>query len=361
MSGLHEQELFDRYAKGQLDEETKRAFEKQLAEDPALRASFEDFKEVILQLKKNKRRNALKKELETTHVEMLKAKSHKRGKKLGRTIRFHSVTMLVAATVALIIVFGSVLTVNYINSAKTQEDNYIRLKREVAQIQRSQRAIIDTFRSQAPVVERRGKYTGTGFLLNSKGYVLTCHHLVKNQDSIALENEKFGKLTAYLVKYDPKVDLALLQIKDSAFRADKNFTFTFSERESLLGEEVFTLGFPKNDVVYNEGSVSSHSGYLGDTTSYQVSIPLNPGNSGGPLINDLGCVVGIVNGKNPTEEGAAFAMKSFYLKRFFEDPADSANHVKVAWGKYSGVSNLGRSYQVKNLIDYVFEVKVYEN
>lgn len=361
MSGLNKHDLFDLYIKGRLNEEETRFFEERLAEDPVWRSSFEEFKEIVDRLEKNRQKNILKKELEAIHTEMLKEKTATRTRKMERSLQSHSVTILVAASVALIIVFGAIFTINYVSSTKAQEDNYIRLKREVAQIQRSQRAIIDTFRTQTPAEEDRGKYTGTGFLLNKNGYVLTCYHLVKHQDSLSLENSKFGKLTAYLVKYDPKVDLALLQIKDSTFNPLKNYTFTFSDQESMLGEKVFTLGYPKNDIVYNEGSLSSNSGYLGDTTSYQVSIPLNPGNSGGPLINDLGCVVGIVNGKNLTEEGAAFAMKSSYLKKFFEDPADTVNRVNVLWGKYSAVSNLTRPSQVKNLVDYVFEVKVYEN
>ncbi len=357
---MNHQEQFDRYYHGRLSQAERTSFEDQLAHDADLREEYQRFQEVVHQLGKNAEKKKMLTELDAIHREMLKEKTGRKQRKLGRTIRFHSVTMLVAATVALIIVSLAIFTINYVNSTKTQEDKYIRLKREVALIQRSQRAIIDTFKSKTAVEENVGKYTGTGFLLNKSGYVLTSYHLVKDQDSLSLENAKFGRLKAFLVKYDPVVDLALLQIKDSSFQLSRTHPFTFSDQESLLGEKVFTLGYPKNDIVYNEGSVSSRSGYLGDTTSYQVSIPLNPGNSGGPLINDYGCVVGIVNGKNVTEEGAAFALKSAYLKKFFEDPADTVNLVNVHWGKYSNVSYLNRPGQVKNLSDHVFEVKVYE-
>ncbi len=363
MNGKNDQEWFDRYIKGQLDEEEVKEFEERLKNDDAFNKSFNAFREVIRQLHSNDRKIKLKGRLNQIHNEILLEKSVRREKKFGRTIRLHSVTMIVAASVALIIVFGAIFTINYINSFKTQEDKYISLKREVALIQRSQRAMIDTFNSKSrkEAEENRGKYTGTGFLINKDGYVLTCYHLVKDQDSLALVNEKYGHLKAYLVKFDPNTDVALLRIEDSLFQNPKLMPFTLCDQEALLGEKVYTLGYPKQDIVYNEGSVSSHSGYQGDTTSYQVSIPLNPGNSGGPLINDLGCIVGVVNGKNITEEGAAFALKSGYLKNFLQDPADTVNRVNTFWGRKSLVSKLPRPQQVKSLMDYVFEVKVYEN
>src|SRR5690606_34662742 len=174
---MNHQELFDRYYHGRLSQAERTSFEDQLAHDADMREEYQRFQEVVHQLGKNAEKKKMLTELDAIHREMLKEKTGRKQRKLGRTIRFHSVTMLVAATVALIIVSLAIFTINYVNSTKTQEDKYIRLKREVALIQRSQRAIIDTFKSKTAVEENVGKYTGTGFLLNKSGYVLTSYHL----------------------------------------------------------------------------------------------------------------------------------------------------------------------------------------
>ena len=282
MNSLKDQELFDRYVKNQLNVQESKAFEERMQTDKAFKKAFNEFETLIAQLGFYSRKNTLRGELEVLHNEMLRENPKKIRKGIGRSIRLHSVTIMIAASVALVIVTAAILAINYLNSFKTQEDKYISLKRDVALIQRSQRAIINDFNNKSgkAAEKNRGKYTGTGFLIDGKGYVLTCYHLVKDQDSLALVNEKYGRLKAYLVKYDEQTDVALLRIKDSTFQNPRSIPFTISDQEALLGEEVYTLGFPKRDIVYNEGSVSSNSGYQDDTTSYQISIPLNPGNSG---------------------------------------------------------------------------------
>ena len=229
----------------------------------------------------------------------------------------------------------------------------------MAQIELSQRQIAATIKSTRPE-KASGSYTGTGFLISKDGYVLTCYHLVQNEDSLVIRNSYYGSLKAYLLKYDLSADLALLQIHDSLFSPPKQLPVIINDKQSELGEKVFTLGYPKYDVVYSEGVVSSLTGYEGDTTSYQISLPLNPGNSGGPLVNDAGYVIGIVNGKNITQEGSAFALKSLYLAKFLSEPIDSLTKVNFSLNKRSIYSGNERPRKVKDLSNYIFEVKVYE-
>src|SRR5690606_40165367 len=93
------------------------------------------------------------------------------------------------------------------------------------------------------------------------------------------------------------------------FNLQRPLSYMISSAEANLGEEVFTLGFPREDIVFGEGSISALSGYRQNPNAYQVSVPVNPGNSGGPLFNDRGDLVGIISGIQTETMGAAFAIK----------------------------------------------------
>ncbi len=352
-------DFFEKYTNGHLTHEELAEFNRRLGNEPDFKQSFDEYIRLISTFKTFNQHERLHQLLEQTHREMMKEKSIYRERKLTRTLKIHSTTIAIAASVTVIILVGSILIFNYIASLKSRENDFRWLRRKVAQIELSQRQLAATMKSNRPA-NSSGSYTGTGFLISKDGYVLTCYHLVQNEDSLVLRNAKYGSLKAYLTKFDLTSDLALLKIKDSLFTAPRQLPVSINDKESLLGDKVFTLGYPKYDIVYSEGVVSSLTGYEGDTTSYQISLPLNPGNSGGPLVNDAGYVVGIVNGKNITQEGSAFALKSFYLKRFLSQPIDSLTQLKLNWNKRPFYNELNRPQIVKNLSDYIFEVKVYE-
>ncbi len=352
-------DFFERYINGLLNETEMAEFNHRIHDEPEFRQSFEQFVKLISTFKIYEKHSWLHQVLDNTHREMMKEKSVYRERKLTRTLKIHSTTIAIAASVTIIILVGSILIFNYIASLQSRENDFRWLRRKVAQIELSQRQMAATMKSNRPI-NSSGSYTGTGFLISKDGYVLTCYHLVQNEDSLVLRNTRYGSLKAYLVKYDLQSDLALLRIKDTLFTAPKQIPVSINDKESLLGDKVFTLGYPKYDIVYSEGVVSSLTGYEGDTTSYQISLPLNPGNSGGPLVNDAGYIVGIVNGKNITQEGSAFALKSYYLKKFLSQPIDSLSQLNLSWNKRPYYSGLNRPQIVRNLSDYIFEVKVYE-
>ncbi|MCY1528662.1 hypothetical protein D9M68_637760 [compost metagenome] len=122
---------------------------------------------------------------------------------------------------------------------------------------------------------------------------------------------------------------------------------------------MYTLGYPKDDVVLGDGYVSSKSGINGDTLAYQVAIPVNPGNSGGPLLDNNGNIVGVINGKEMKTDGAAFAIKSHYIIEALNSiPRDSLNK-RVSFGKKSNLQGLKRHKQIEKIQDFVFMIKVY--
>ena len=137
------------------------------------------------------------------------------------------------------------------------------------------------------------KGTGTGFIITKDGYILTCHHVIEGTDliNVQVSNETYN---ARLVREDPYNDLALLKIAG-------NFSaIAFSNKRSAkMGEEVFTIGYP-NPVLqginakFTKGEVSSLTGCGDDLRLYQISVPVQPGNSGGPLLDMKGNVMGII-------------------------------------------------------------------
>lgn len=142
-----------------------------------------------------------------------------------------------------------------------------------------------------------GQYaTGTAFSVSSNGEFLTNAHVVEHASSIVLVYQ--GKeYPANFLGMDSQNDLAVIKIEHASV------PLLFSPiSEPTKGEEVYTLGFPNPTVQgfeskYTKGEVSSLSGLQGDKTQMQISVPLQPGNSGGPLINKQGQVVGIISSK----------------------------------------------------------------
>jgi S1-C subfamily serine protease len=266
------------------------------------------------------------------------------------------VSTAIAATVALIAVFGTLFSTGYFSEKVS--DSYLR--REINSIKRSQNALIKNIKDKpvrGPV--NPGQFGGTGFALSSNGYVVTNYHVIKGADSVYVQNSEGESYKVKQIYIDPTYDLAVLQIIDPAFKDLATLPYTFKKSASNVGEGVFTIGFPKDDLVYNEGYVSSKNGYAGDTVAYQVSIPVNPGNSGGPLLDNRGNVIGIINRKQTLVDGVAFAVKSNYLLKSIEAIPQDSLEDKLTLNKRNSLSGLKRDEQFKKLEPYIFMVKVY--
>ncbi len=138
--------------------------------------------------------------------------------------------------------------------------------------------------------------SGTAFFITSDGYLITNDHVVNEVDKVRI---KIGPkyFDAKVVKTDHKLDLALLKIEGTSFTALP----LAGKKDPELGADVFTIGFPNIDVQgfepkYTDGRISSLSGLHDDPSRFQVTVPVQPGNSGGPLINRYGAVDGVMVG-----------------------------------------------------------------
>lgn len=136
---------------------------------------------------------------------------------------------------------------------------------------------------------------GTAFAVRPDGYFLTAFHVVKDAKAIEISCPESGKLAALVDKFSEANDLAILRVANGK---TPNYLVIADQTTTSLGEPVFTIGYPVPDTLgaeakFTEGAISSLS-VGGDAGYMQISVPVHPGNSGGPLVNNSGDVVGVV-------------------------------------------------------------------
>ncbi|MFL9484243.1 S1C family serine protease [Chitinophagaceae bacterium LWZ2-11] len=202
---------------------------------------------------------------------------------------------------------------------------------------------------------------GTGFLIDGKGYIVTNAHILKGSGATVVNNE--GKeFNAKIVNIDAAKDLAILKIDDSDYKTIKTLPYSIGKTQNDLGEEIFTLGYPRNDVTYTQGYLSAKTGYKGDSSSYQIQISSNPGNSGGPVLNKDGEVIGVLSTKQMQADGVTFAIKSKNIYALVSDLIKSDTTLRrIKMPTTSYLKGKDRSAQVKKIEDCVFQVKAYNS
>ena len=142
---------------------------------------------------------------------------------------------------------------------------------------------------------RQTKSQGTCFAVTPDGGVLTAYHIVENANEIWVTFETGQQEKATVEQLAMTIDIALLRIN----RKVESYLPLVSTRSATAGQRVFTIGFPATQLLgfepkFADGSISALSGVMGEASLIQITVPIQPGNSGGPLINDRGEVLGIV-------------------------------------------------------------------
>jgi len=180
--------------------------------------------------------------------------------------------------------------------------------------------------------------SGTGFFVTDDGFLVTNNHVVKNASRIYLVTGA-GRMTATVVKTDAQHDLALLKAEGAFEPLPVIPSGTVS-----LGATVATVGYPNVQLQGQspklaKGEVAALAGAHDDPRYFQVSVPLQPGNSGGALVDERGNVVGIVSAKldanaalltsGALPENVNYAVKSSYLLNFLGSVPELAGKLKV--------------------------------
>ncbi|MDZ4185106.1 MAG: trypsin-like peptidase domain-containing protein, partial [Desulfuromonadales bacterium] len=144
-------------------------------------------------------------------------------------------------------------------------------------------------------IKIEAKGTGTAFVISPDGLLLTAYHVVSVGKIIEVQLHDGKKIPATVVKALKSLDLAVLKIDAVNLKY-----LPVSENGTVKsGNKVFTVGYPAtgllgNEAKFTDGSISSMTGPDNDATFMQISVPIQPGNSGGPLLNERGEVIGII-------------------------------------------------------------------
>lgn len=204
--------------------------------------------------------------------------------------------------------------------------------------------------------ERSSDWSGTGFALKN-GYIVTNFHVVDGAKKIevhGVNGNASSDYTAEVIATDKNNDLAIIRITDYRFNGFGTIPYAIKSQMVDVGEDVWVLGYPLTQYLGNEikltnGVVSSRSGFQGDVATYQITAPVQPGNSGGPLFDSKGNIVGIVNAGVPGAENVGYAIKTSYLKNL----ADSYS-LTSSLPTNNSISSLSLKDQVKSVNNYVF-------
>ena len=183
----------------------------------------------------------------------------------------------------------------------------------------------------APKQSKSATQTGTGFVISSNGHVVTNQHVIDGCGEITGNLSGEAPLKLRLVSSDETNDLALLQAP-SPFKE----VAVIRANSVQTGEGVIAIGYPyrgllTSDFTVTTGIVSSLSGIFNDTRHLQISAAVQPGNSGGPLLDFTGAVVGVVAAKldaikvaratGNLPENINFAIKTGALRDFLDNSA----------------------------------------
>jgi|APGre2960657444_1045066.scaffolds.fasta_scaffold04758_3 hypothetical protein len=200
-----------------------------------------------------------------------------------------------------------------------------------------------------------GGGSGSGIIFTADGLVLTNHHVTAAGSSYTIITSDGQEIPATIVAQDADLDVAVLRLRtrfvSASFRTPPPI---ISSGKARSGEKVFTVGHPlagllSSEAKYNEGTISALSGMKDDLHLMQISVPIQPGNSGGPLANARGEVVGLIvstiNGSallkqnNIMAQNINFAIKADPIRGFLQEnslslpvyptPTDPVEHVKA--------------------------------
>jgi serine protease Do len=161
---------------------------------------------------------------------------------------------------------------------------------------------------------------GTGFIITEDGYIVTNYHVIEGAKAAAIYtyDEKIHEV--FLIGYDATMDIALLQIEGDYDR------LKLGDSDNIeIGEEVIAIGSPYGlQFSVSDGIVSQihRKGPNGLNAYIQTTAELNPGNSGGPLINKEGKAIGMNNFKISDSEGLGFALESDYIEEVVNEIAE---------------------------------------
>jgi len=188
--------------------------------------------------------------------------------------------------------------------------------------------------SVSPPEVKSSQRAGTAFAIRPDGYLLTAFHVVKDATAIEVSCPEVSNARAWVDQFSESNDLAILRLAEVKTPTYLNLA---EQKSAAIGDQVFTVGYPAPNLLggeakFTEGVISSLS-VGGDAGYMQISVPVQPGNSGGALINRSGEVVGVViasasaltflKGTGTLPQNVSWAVKGAFAVPLFDAPPRS--------------------------------------
>ena len=273
--------------------------------------------------------------------------------------RYKRITAVAATIAGIVSILTVGLTSVYNNKSNPQLSQITALSREIQEIKKGQTETTKELNAVKSKIDPKATPIsgGTGFLIDGKGYLITNTHVLQGGKTIIATSDKGQQFFATVCMQDNTRDIAVLKIEDKDFVPYKTLPYGFNNVVNLA-EPIYTMGYPKDQIVYGEGYLSSETGYKSDTLTYQIAIAADHGNSGSPVLNRNGDVIGILTDK--LEGGAVFAIKSLYIFRTVENLKKDSAFADIKLTSFNSIKKLVREEQVKKVNSCVFLIKSYK-
>lgn len=206
---------------------------------------------------------------------------------------------------------------------------------------------------------QRAEWTGSGFAI-ADGYIVTNYHVTNGAKTIRIKGVNGDMEEAYkgfVVASDKEHDLSIVKIVDKDFEGFDAIPYKIGKTTVDVGDDIFVLGYPMTQTMGEEvkltnGVISAASGYKGDASMYQISAAVQSGNSGGPLFNEDGAVIGVVCAKHAGAENANYAVKVSYLYSLI-----TSSNLGIDISGNDKVKGKSLSKQVKKIKDFVYLIE----
>ena len=364
MDNIQLLDAVERYIRGEMNSQERVYFEQLRKTNPEVDQLVVEHTIFLNQLDKFGEQKQFKTGLHEVHNSLFEAgviKEQAPRTKVVDLFRRHKKMLAVAASIAAFIAITSASLISYYSheASKADVENLRRIIRTVdTKTNQLRQELNDARTSKAPenAIVLSG---GTGFLIDGKGLLVTNAHVVKGSSSVVVQNNKAQEFRAKTVYINPATDIAIIKIEDNDYKPFANLPYGIRKSSADLGEPLFTLGFPREEIVYNEGYMSAKTGFNGDTMTCQIGVSANPGNSGGPVFNKNGEVIGIINTRQVQAQGVVFAITARNIFTSLEELKKDTSFHYLKLPTSSSVKGMERTQQIKKIEDCIFMVKSY--
>lgn len=362
--------LFDAYLRNQLSIKDRAAFETLKDKNETFKNDFENYQNLSLDIKNGEEYGLIKESLKEIHADLIHPK---------KSILVQAKFLIPIISAAAVLLF--LLTVYPMNengdTAKAEntgaEDDYSPTENEEGAVEATE-AFEETdsiyyesideenFNGNSssnllnePIDYLESIPLGTSFQISENGYFITAKHLVHKKRYVQLHNKE-QNLAFYteVIYRDTLTDFALLKCSDSIASLLKPCPYKIRSTKPSLGDEVFTLGYPKADIVYTQGSISSSKGYHSDSLTFELSMASNDGNSGAPLFTKTGSFTGFIIANNSKKQSVTYIVQPAYIYDRIKQLDDKFD---INMSKNYSQNSQKTSYLIGKFTPFIFELK----